>query len=149
MYPSTLPDCPPLSQFGLKQTLSWILGRIDEINSIADDLVRQVPAGTLQWPSKESFKDGNGSNYGPSHNMKRHVDADLEELSIARSEGDSNTDARAYTRRRSSTNTSSLGEETPSVTRYALICPQYHDSAAIEGQISSIDRQTSQTAPGI
>jgi len=121
MYPSTSPECPPLSKFGLKQTLSWILGRIDEINSMADDLVGQVPAGNLQWSSKELFQHGNGPQDGPHNSMKRHLGTDLEEFSIARSEAESFSDAKAYTRRRSSTNTSTFGEASIPVTRYALI----------------------------
>ncbi|KAG9248109.1 hypothetical protein BJ878DRAFT_538702 [Calycina marina] len=113
LYSPTSPDCPPLSTSGLKQTLEWILGRIGQINYIADDLVRQVPADTVHWLKNQTLKDGTGPRSGLPDRMKRHIDIDTER-SVEVNQVESMSDAKSRTRHRSSANTSlAAGDPTP------------------------------------
>ncbi|RDW71113.1 hypothetical protein BP6252_07676 [Coleophoma cylindrospora] len=41
-------DYPPIEQNGLKSTLAWLLGKINEVNQLADRLVQQTPAGAFE-----------------------------------------------------------------------------------------------------
>lgn len=41
-------EFPPMTEYGLKHTLNWILTRIHHVNSLADKLVKGVPPQALQ-----------------------------------------------------------------------------------------------------
>jgi cell division septum initiation protein DivIVA len=94
----------------LKHTLNWILGKINQVNYLADDLARQVPAGI-----SKNLNEGNQGRGAPTQDgpniMKRRFDVDSEDASSIGSEAiQSGSDARIYTRRRSVT-IPSVGDE--------------------------------------
>ncbi|KAJ8065605.1 hypothetical protein OCU04_006281 [Sclerotinia nivalis] len=105
-------DPPPIIDFGLKQTLHWILTKINKVNELADKFVQQVPPST----SKASFnKDvlnaiNGATQYGPSDIMKRRIDDDHQRPMLNNLDS---SDSRMYQRRRSLAK--SVSEELPPI----------------------------------
>ncbi|KAI9646184.1 hypothetical protein NHQ30_005624 [Ciborinia camelliae] len=71
-------DPPPIIDFGLKQTLHWILTKINKVNELADKFVQQVPPGASKNPfNKDVLSAINGvTRDGPLDIMKRRIDDD-------------------------------------------------------------------------
>ncbi|ESZ97651.1 hypothetical protein SBOR_1967 [Sclerotinia borealis F-4128] len=69
-------DAPPIIDFGLKQTLHWILTKIKNVNELADKFVQQVPPGASKTPfKKDVLSPINGViRDGPLDIMKRRID---------------------------------------------------------------------------
>lgn len=114
--------CPPIAEFGLKQTLNWLLGRIYHVNQLADQLVRQVPAGSLQNHSKDNYRNGTKAQDGPADIMKRRIDVDSDDPFKSKDDADSSSDSRPHTRRRSVTTSMLANEDLPPLRSQ----PDYH-----------------------
>ncbi|CAD6456077.1 22417993-4b88-4803-9cdd-533df5a7a775 [Sclerotinia trifoliorum] len=105
-------DPPPIIDFGLKQTLHWIVTKINKVNELADKFVQQVPPST----SKASFnKDvlntiNGGTQYGSLDIMKRRIDDDHQRFMLNNLDG---SDSRMHQRRRSVAK--SVSEELPPI----------------------------------
>ncbi|TVY17267.1 hypothetical protein LARI1_G004989 [Lachnellula arida] len=69
-------DCPPVAQFGLRQTLNWILGRINHVNDLADKLVQHVPPDSPPKPQNNFLRNGNYPSESVPDTMKRRVDSE-------------------------------------------------------------------------
>ncbi|KAB8297156.1 hypothetical protein EYC80_002537 [Monilinia laxa] len=71
-------DPPPIIDFGLKQTLHWILSKINKVNELADKFVQQVPSGVQKpYPKKDVLGAINSvTRGGPLGSMKRRIDDD-------------------------------------------------------------------------
>lgn len=108
-------DCPPIAQFGLKQTLNWILGRINHVNSIADRFVDNIPPGTLQNLDKNIPKNGQNAQDGTTDIMRRLIDVDSSDDAFnARDDlPDSTSDYKLHTKHISLTTATLVGEELP------------------------------------
>lgn len=140
-----LADFPPIAQFGLKQGLNWILDRITHCNYMVDELVEQVPAGTLQIFDKESPEHGNNPQDGPPNIMKRRIDVDPEEAFRTRGENvESMSDTRPHTRRRSVTTGPMLGEDNPQLRSQSDYHPSLH---SLDGQASRVSIMNPPPAP--
>ncbi|TGO76334.1 hypothetical protein BELL_0161g00070 [Botrytis elliptica] len=90
-------DPPPMIDFGLKQTLHWILTKINKVNELADKFVQQIPPGSSKAPIK---KDAIHSvaPYDPLIMMKRRIEDDHQRTTL----NDMGTsDSRMHQRRRS------------------------------------------------
>ncbi|TVY31906.1 hypothetical protein LOCC1_G008630 [Lachnellula occidentalis] len=68
-------DCPPIAQCGLKQTLNWILKRINHVNDLADKLVQHVSPGSLPGP-QNFLRNINYPSESVSDTMKRRIDSE-------------------------------------------------------------------------
>ncbi|QSZ34944.1 hypothetical protein DSL72_007806 [Monilinia vaccinii-corymbosi] len=93
-------DPPPIIDFGLKQTLHWILSKINKVNELADNFVQQVPPG---GPKNPFNKDVLGAINGVTRDdslaiMKRHIDDDDDERPVLNNLKTS--DSRMHQRRR-------------------------------------------------
>ncbi|KAF7853552.1 uncharacterized protein EAF02_011857 [Botrytis sinoallii] len=90
-------DPPPMIDFGLKQTLHWILTKINKVNELADKFVQQIPPVSSKSPIK---KDAIHSvtPYDPLIIMKRRIEDDHQRTTL----NDMGTsDSRMHQRRRS------------------------------------------------
>jgi len=111
--------------------LDWVLGKIYHVNQLADQLVRQVPAGSLQNHSKDIYRNGTKSKDGPADIMKRRIDVDSDDPFKSRDDADSSSD-KPHIRRRSVTTSMLANEELPPLRSQ----PEYHPSLpSIDGPL--------------
>ncbi|TAQ85893.1 hypothetical protein B7494_g5786 [Chlorociboria aeruginascens] len=137
-------DYPPIAQFGLKQTLNWILGKINSANELADRLVQALPPEAVQGLiEKNIFKDvARPSENGYTDKMKRHIDPDADD--IYRMRGDpAVSDAKLHTRRRSLTIAMGGGEDLLSMRSQS----SYHPSPSLDGSAHRISSMNPPPAP--
>jgi len=137
-YRHNTTDCPPITQVGLKETLNWILGKINQVNYLADNFVRQIPAGNLGDIGKGSPNNGTPQD-GPNI-MKRRFDVDSEDAIRMRHEDtQSKSDARSHTRRRSIPGPS-LGDELPPMRSQPEFHPALHDTRDPRDAVSFLNQ---------
>ncbi|TVY71457.1 hypothetical protein LSUE1_G006401 [Lachnellula suecica] len=74
-HTTSVTDCPPISQFGLKQTLDWILGEIRHVNTLVDNLVQHVPPDVFAKPSNKFSQNGFRPREA-TDTMKRRVESE-------------------------------------------------------------------------
>ncbi|THV48624.1 hypothetical protein BGAL_0237g00130 [Botrytis galanthina] len=90
-------DPPPMIDFGLKQTLHWILTKINKVNELADKFVQQIPPGSSRAPLKRDAVNS-VTPYDPLIIMKRRIEDDHQRTTL----NDMGTsDSRMHQRRRS------------------------------------------------
>lgn len=77
MWDACPTDFPQPSKGGLTTTLSWLLGRIQHVNSLADKLVGYVPQGVLTQHDNDFSRDRNLSQPRNGESMKRRLENDL------------------------------------------------------------------------
>ncbi|TGO45910.1 hypothetical protein BCON_0356g00050 [Botryotinia convoluta] len=103
-------DPPPMIDFGLKQTLHWILTKINKVNELADKFVQQIPPGSSKVPLKKDAVNS-VTPYDPLIIMKRRIEDDHQRTTL----NDMGTsDSRMHQRRRMSM-AKSLSEELPPI----------------------------------
>lgn len=71
-------DPPPIIDFGSKQTLHWLLTKINKVNEVADKFVQGLPPGASKLPSKKDVPSVTNriTRDGSSDIMKRRIDDD-------------------------------------------------------------------------
>lgn len=72
-------DFPQPSKGGLTTTLSWLLGRIQHVNNLADNLVRHVPQGVLSEQNDDFSRDRNLGQPRNGEGMKRRLESDIQD----------------------------------------------------------------------
>ncbi|CAG8973262.1 hypothetical protein HYALB_00000023 [Hymenoscyphus albidus] len=70
-------DFPLPSKGGLTASLSWLLERLQQANSLADKLVRHVPQGVLSSQNGDFSRDRNLNQRINGENMKRRWENDI------------------------------------------------------------------------
>jgi hypothetical protein len=82
--------------------LNWILGRIHQVNFLADEFVSHASVGTLQNLNKEIPQNGAEVQGSPMNIMKRRLEDDADHAGSSR-EVDLTSDVKLHTRRKSLT----------------------------------------------
>ncbi|KAM0148283.1 hypothetical protein ACHAQE_006638 [Botrytis cinerea] len=90
-------DPPPMIDFGLKQTLHWILTKINKVNELADKFVQQIPPGSSKVPLKKDVVNS-VTPYDPLIIMKRRIEDDHQRTTLNET---GMSDSRMHQRRRS------------------------------------------------
>ncbi|KAF7948726.1 hypothetical protein EAE96_007919 [Botrytis aclada] len=98
-------DPPPMIDFGLKQTLHWILTKINKVNELADKFVQQIPPGSSKVPFKKDV-DNSVNPYDPLIIMKRRIEDDHPRTTLNEM---GTSDSRMHQRRRSMARSPSEG----------------------------------------
>ncbi|KAA8568440.1 hypothetical protein EYC84_007472 [Monilinia fructicola] len=134
-------DPPPVIDFGLKQTLHWILSKINKVNELADKFVQQVPSGVQKPPpNKDVLGAINGLTRGGSlSNMKRRIDDDHQRTMLNNLD---TPDSRMHQRRRSQA--MSASEELPSIRTYS---PHQNTPLSMDGTSQRLSNMIPQPAP--
>jgi hypothetical protein len=129
-------DYPPISQFGLKQTLNWILGSITHVNQLADERVRDPSARTLQDPTP-----GTKPHDGLPGSIKRRRNGDVDGVAKTREEvANLGSDAEAsFQRRRGSSIIAPVGEEQAPARSHHDYLPAIHPSDSQVSRLSSMN----------
>ncbi|KAH6682089.1 hypothetical protein B0J14DRAFT_463223, partial [Halenospora varia] len=95
-------EFPPITEYGLKHTLDWILTRIHHVNSLADKLIKSVPPQALQGLFDNDFSQDGVHSRDPGGEMtKRRLIVDPDEGFPSRSDAPKHAyDAKLYSSER-------------------------------------------------
>ncbi|KAE8451281.1 hypothetical protein EG329_004446 [Mollisiaceae sp. DMI_Dod_QoI] len=122
-------DYPPIEQFGLKHTLNWMLGRLYQINDLADKFVQHVSPSGSQDIDRNIIRIGTAAQDGLVDIMKRRIDAESDgPIRPVSDTGDSTSDLRLHARRRSIASALTSNED-------------FNPSHEYQGQHASLDGQ--------
>ncbi|EKD20185.1 hypothetical protein MBM_02137 [Drepanopeziza brunnea f. sp. 'multigermtubi' MB_m1] len=91
--------CPPTEQTGLKQTMDWLLDRIEHTNDLAGKLMQHVLPGS-QDVEKHFTRDGTILQDDLVYIMKIRLGADSRDTQRPRNPEEPGTNAKLHTRRR-------------------------------------------------
>jgi predicted nucleic acid-binding Zn-ribbon protein len=124
----------------LKQTLHWLLAKINKVNELADKFVQQVPPGSTKTFNKDAHRAANGvTRDGLSDIMKRRIDDELQRPIL-----DDNSSASRVHQRRRSLALALSNEELPPIRTQS---PYHHTPLSMDSSNTRLPNMNPPPAP--